>query len=114
MDAAVLNALKALTPAISDEALGRAVRELLAKEGGGRQPGGQERLVTLKVRTASGEPTCVSVPKALMDAASRALGSEEAARVRIRELAKQAPAGVRNRSGWIQDNLLRQVGVRHS
>lgn len=111
MDASVLNALKTLTPAISDEALGRAVRELLASERNAPARPAQ-RLVTLKVRTAAGEPTCVSVPKALLDAAALALGSHEAARARIRDLAKQAPAGVRNRSGWIQDHLLRQLGAR--
>jgi hypothetical protein len=111
---------------VSDETLGRALRDLLmapssmettematltgpaeqTPESGAllaepAAPG----LVPLKVRFANGKASNVSIPAQLLQQVARKLGGETEARQRVRDLARDIPADVPNRSGRIQAAL---------
>lgn len=62
-------------------------------------------MVPLKVRFATGKASNVSIPAKLLHLVGVKLGSDEAARQRIRDLAKEIAEDASNRSGLIQAAL---------
>lgn len=150
ISADALDAMRTLVVAgVSDEAIGRALRELLIggdleRQALRRVPGWSESaafgarpatgvptvipediptqsgpatgsplagMVPLKVRFATGKPSNVSIPAHLLHQVSLTLGSEEAARQQVRDLAKEIAEGASNRSGLIQAALAKLVSA---
>lgn len=62
-------------------------------------------MVPLKVRFATGKASNVSIPAKLLHLVGVKLGSDETARQRIRDMAKEIPEDASNRSGIIQAAL---------
>lgn len=145
-----LAAMRTLVEAgVSDEAIGRALRELLLGADGDRlaqrrvatwtesaAPGGIDAtgtpavhsdaelatvpsigspplagMVPLKVRFATGKPSNVSIPAQLLQRVAIKLGSEDAARQRVRDCAKTIAENASNRSGLIQAALTEWVNT---
>ncbi len=107
---------------VSDEVLGRTVRELLgqaeqwatpvvaAEAPVERLPPRRRALATVKFKLGSGE-TSVSVSKSLLHTLAQRTGSIKEARNEIRDLARRAPVSAVNRSGWVQDRLAKRLSV---
>ena len=53
--------------------------------------------------------TSVYLPHSLMQRLCEHKGSAQAAREHVRQLARRAPAGVTSRSGWVHQQLLREL-----
>lgn len=110
-DAGVLSVIASLaSTSVPDAFLGKAVRELLAT----REPPepALRKLIHLKIVMPDGARTNVSLPANLVSMTAKRLGSEKAAKALVRELARKAPPSANNRSGWVQDELLRAASVQ--
>lgn len=63
----------------------------------------------LKVRLSNGKPSNVTIPGQLLIDVAAVLGSVNAAREKVRQLAKQVPETAETRSGWIQLQLTQLI-----
>jgi hypothetical protein len=68
--------------------------------------------VALKVRFQDGKSSNVTIPAQLLHDVGLRIGGEEAARQKVRDLARAVPDTVANRSGWIQSELSALVPPR--
>jgi len=68
---------------------------------------------SFKVRFEDGSVSNVTIAKQVIHAGGQVLGDEEAARKKVRTLAKQAPLTAPNKSKWIQEKLMDEIGMAY-
>lgn len=137
-----LGLIKALaSECVSDETLGRVVRELLDQvKTNAPTIIPQQSISTItpkkhsnrsakatKSTPAAGQPldqirieihipdhgrTTISIPSDIYGELIKRSDSEAAARMKIREIAKEIPLNVPSRSAWVQDQLLKFLDIK--
>lgn len=69
------------------------------------RPPRQDRHVRFTVKDAAGHRTTTCLPRAFRDAAAARLGGTAKLAELVRQLSRQAPLEISNRSGWVQDRI---------
>lgn len=93
---------------LPDEMFARAVKRLVGAPRRLVDERKRRDLVRMKVKVGRAQ-TSVSVPRTALLLLAERVGGMAQARRHVRELANRAPADTTNRSGWLQDELAKEL-----